>query len=225
MLLIKKLTPISMFRDRRVQITGFVGVGKIRFEFQWRDEQLLLRSIQKLESEGLHIQIFNSDKILSPKHLYYAVYFAEQAFALSSNISKKKSIEYLIYASFQRQIKNAIDSVGFTFDGSNHPNKAYIVITAHLKKMVMQKYTELLETLHASSVNEELPPLKLERMRYFQDTFQISDFELKNSLHCLGLPVASDYSDQEESIKLHALLNIFIEKMAQLLMENFKQAN
>lgn len=222
MLLVKKLAPLSMFQQSKMKLSGYVGIGGIKLGSLWDNQNILIETIQSVEEDNVHIQIFNPDRIISPKHLYYAVYFAEQAFALSSNISKNKSIEFLIYASFQRQIKTAINSVGFLIDGKKHLNTAYIVIRAKSKAIVSSKYKEILTALNATPVQDISPVLSSPRISYFQNQYEISDFDLENVLLCMGLPVKSKISDQDEDTKLQAFMNIISEKMAQLLMESFK---
>ena len=202
--------------------SGYVGIGGIRLGSQWDNQNILIETIQSVEEDDIHIQIFNPDRIISPKHLYYAVYFAEQAFALSSNISKNKSIEFLIYASFQRQIKIAINTVGFLIDGKKHLDTAYIAIFGKTKESVSMKYKEILIALNATPIQDISPVLSSQRISYFQNQYEISDFELENVLLCMGLPAESKICDQDEDIKLQALMNIISEKMAQLLMESFK---
>ncbi len=225
MLLIKKLAPLSMFHQARMKFTRYVGIGGIKLRSQWENPNSLIEVIQSMEEDCFQIQIFNPDNIIASKHLYYAVYFAEQAFALSSNISKNKSIEFLIYASFQRQIKTAINTVGVLIDEKTHLDTAYIVITAPSKSKISSKYDEILKTLGASPLDEVMKPLEPQRMIHLQHHFQISDFELENVLLCLGLPSGSKFVEQDKEIKLQALLYIVTERMAQLLMESFKNSN
>jgi tRNA threonylcarbamoyladenosine modification (KEOPS) complex Cgi121 subunit len=222
MLLVKKLAPLSMFQQSKKKLSGYVGIGGIKLGSQWDNQNILIETIQSVEEDNVNIQIFNPDRIISPKHLYYAVYFAEQAFALSSNISKNKSIEFLIYASFQRQIKTAINTVGFLIDGKKHLDTAYIVIRGKSKTVVSSKYNEILAVLNATPIQEVTPVLSSQRITYFQNQYEISDFELENVLLCMGLPAESKISDQDEDTKLQAFMNIISEKMAQLLMESFK---
>ncbi|TFG20288.1 MAG: hypothetical protein EU530_03695 [Promethearchaeota archaeon] len=222
MLVLKKLVPLSMFHQSQMKLSGYVGIGGIRLGSRWESQNTLVEKIQSVEEEGVYIQIFNPDAIISPKHLYYAVYFAEQAFALSSNISKNKSIEFLIYASLQRQIKTAIDKVGFLIKGEKHRDTAYIVITASSKSKVTSKYKEILSSLNASSVKEMVPPLTSQKINQFLKKYMISDFELENVLLCNGFPAGSKISDQNDDTKHQTFMSILSERMAQLLMESFK---
>lgn len=224
MLTIKKIVPLSIYHQERMKTKGFVGIGRIQFQSTWKNQESLINAIQSVEEEDINIQIFNSGKIIAPKHLYYAVYFAEQAFALSSNISKNKSIEYLIYASGQRQIKNAIEKVGFLIQ-NGHDKYAYIVISAPTQEKINNKFSELLSVLNAIAVEDALLPLNQFRIDYLKQHFHLTDFELENSLHCMGLPSETIFLNKDEETKLQAFLQIFTEKMAQLLMENFKTAN
>ncbi len=222
MLLLKKLIPLSVFHQSQMKLSGYVGIGGIRLGSKWESQNTLVDQIQSVEEEGVHIQIFNPEAIFSPKHLYYAVYFAEQAFALSSNISKNKSIEFLIYASLQRQIKTAIATVGFLIEEEKHLDTAYIVITAASQSKVTSKYDDILSSLKASSVKNLTSPLTSQKINHFLKKYMISDFELENVLLCNGFPSGSKISDQNDEIKHQTFMSIISERMAQLLMESFK---
>ena len=144
---------------------------------------------------------------------------------MTSNISKSNSIEYLIYASLQRQIKTSINSVGFLIEEGIHPEYASIVITAPTEQEVSDKFSEVVKVLNATPLENEVMPLKQSRIHYLQNHFQISDFELRNALLCEGSRPTSAFKDQTEDTKLQVLLHVITEKMAQLLMENFKHSN
>ena len=222
MLLLKKLAPLSMFHQSKMKLSGYVGIGGIKLGSHWDNQNALIETIQSIEEDDIHIQIFNPNAIISPKHLYYAVYFAEQAFTLSSNISKNKSIEFLIYASFQRQIKTAIDSVGFIIADKKHLDTAYIVITAANKKKISTKFDEICTVLNASPVKDMTQPFTTQRISQIQKQYLITDFEIENVLLCLGFPSGSKFSDQADEVKLRVFMDIVSERMAQLLMESFK---
>ena len=222
MLLLKKIAPLSVYHQTKMNLTGYVGIGAIKFQTQWNSQDSLITTLQSNEKEGVHIQIFNPENIISSKHIYYAVYFAEQAFSLSSNISNNKSIEFLIYASFQRQIKNAIDSVGFSNNKDVTNPLAYIVITSPNQSEITTIYRKVLTSLNAISLDDVSTHFSSQRIAHLQNHFQITDFELKNALLCLGNSSKSKFEDQDDRTKTQALLHIATERMSQLLMENFK---
>ncbi len=228
MLLIKQLTPLSPYHQSRQQSMGYVGIGKIEFHSQWESQQSMIQTIQDIQNihDNVFIQIFNSDSLISPKHLYYASYFAEQAFSLSSNISKSKSMEYLIYASVQRQIKNAIETVGLPFDNENsHPNQANIVICADEKKKITSIVSPLMNALNSKMTEDTYPTLAPHRILRLQNLYQIGDFELENAILSLGHPLDTSITDLPEERKSQIFLHVMVEKMAQLFMENFKHKN
>ncbi|MBN2155160.1 MAG: hypothetical protein JW776_03900 [Candidatus Lokiarchaeota archaeon] len=226
MLLIKKIAPLSSYQLMKFDSFGYVGIGKIQFLSQWKNRKAFFDILNKLQdSTSTTIQIFNPEPIISPQHLYFAIYFTEQAFALSSNISNTKSVEYLIYTSFQRQIKNAIEKVGFPFEDGIHPEYANIIITGDSKEKVSQFSTVVLPTIKARIVEYVTPNLTNSRIQYLQSLFQIHDFEIKNALLCLGYSSEDKITDQKEEVKIRTILHVIIEKMTLLFMENFKHLN
>jgi KEOPS complex subunit Cgi121 len=72
--------------------------------------------IAKLKELGAkynsHIQLFDANFIFGRDHLESAVLHAERAFDNNSNLAGDPSIEILLYASGERQIKQAIDKLG-----------------------------------------------------------------------------------------------------------------
>ncbi len=225
MLLIKKMVPLSIFHEPRINSTRFVGIGTLELLSKWKDQKTLINAMQSLEDIDYSIQIFDGEKIISPNHLYYAVYFAEQAFALNSNISKTKSVEFLIYASMQRQIKTAITSVGFRIEESNHSSNAWIVILGPSETGVKEKFKVIQNVLNTTTFDKKNQPLSSSRLKFLQNHYNISDFELKNAIICMGIPYRKKFVELEEDIKVSAISQIITEKMAQLLMENFKRSN
>ncbi|MEM3507298.1 MAG: KEOPS complex subunit Cgi121, partial [Candidatus Bathyarchaeia archaeon] len=85
-------------------IINLVDVSLLDFDY----------AIKKLKTDliGIEIQFFDSKKIAGWEHVYFAALNALKAFQNKNNISKSLSMELLIYASAERQIKDAIQKIG-----------------------------------------------------------------------------------------------------------------
>ena len=95
---------LNEFR-RFIEITGFKKV-KVENAIQFLEKM----SIKKYGQ--VDIQFFNSQLIATWEHLYFAALNALTAFKNQRNLSQSLSVETLLYASGQRQIRKAIDSLG-----------------------------------------------------------------------------------------------------------------
>lgn len=71
----------------------------------------LFDEIDKLKDDYFY-QIFDANAIGGIEHLYFAAVNALKAFDQGLNISKRFSLEFLLYVSGQRQISKAIEMVG-----------------------------------------------------------------------------------------------------------------
>jgi tRNA threonylcarbamoyladenosine modification (KEOPS) complex Cgi121 subunit len=76
-----------------------------------KDANSLLSLIRERTIDG-EAQFFDAELIAGWEHLYFAVLNALKAFENKVNISNSLAVEILLYASAQRQIKNAIESIG-----------------------------------------------------------------------------------------------------------------
>ncbi len=77
------------------------------------DIEEIFRKLDNLEKKhGLTIQLFNSKSIVSWRHILYACNIASANWKKGFKISKKLSLEILLYASCQHQINVGIERVG-----------------------------------------------------------------------------------------------------------------
>lgn len=75
-----------------------------------RDRTELLSSLRRLQSSHDCIaQVLDADKVVSERHVDFAVEKALAAFALGKNIAKDPGVEILRYASGERQIERALN--------------------------------------------------------------------------------------------------------------------
>jgi len=70
--------------------------------------------IEKLSTEASPntFQVFDADRVAGWRHLFFAALNAVKAFKCGYNVSKSLGMEILVYASCQRQIREAFRRVG-----------------------------------------------------------------------------------------------------------------
>jgi len=171
-------------------ITGFRNV-KIK------DTKEFLKKIHKEKPSNVETQFFDAKFVASWQHLYFAVLNALTAFKNKENISKSVTMETLLYASAQRQIRKAMELLGIKSETSEI---ALLIIgeNSETVKSALPIISASVNVQHDDTVLE----LSEEKKRIIQKTFGISDLELKTVMKTDGL---------EE-----ALTSLVIERMALL---------
>jgi KEOPS complex subunit Cgi121 len=176
--------------DRFILITGFRNV-KIR------DTEEFLKKVQKQRQSGVEIQFFDAKYVASWQHLYFAALNALTAFKNKRNISKSLTVETMLYASAQRQIRKAVELVGITPKTSEI---AVLIIGENTKEI-----ESALQTISAFTnvhCDDAVLELSEEKKAVIQKAFGISELELK-------ITIKKGYLEA-------ALTNLVIERMALL---------
>ena len=88
-----------------VEITGFRNLGI-------KDAEEFVKAACAETPQGMWVQFFDAELVATWQHLYFAVLNALLAFKNGMNISKSVSVETVVYASAQRQIRRAIQLMG-----------------------------------------------------------------------------------------------------------------
>jgi KEOPS complex subunit Cgi121 len=171
-------------------ITGFRNV-KIK------DTKEFLKKIHKEKPSNVETQFFDAKYVATWQHLYFAVLNALTAFKNKENISKSVTMETMLYASAQRQIRKAMQLLGIKSETSEI---ALLIIGQNPEtvKSALPIISASVNVQHDDTVLE----LSEEKRRIIQKAFGISDLELKTVMKKDGL---------EE-----ALTNLVIEQMALL---------
>jgi tRNA threonylcarbamoyladenosine modification (KEOPS) complex Cgi121 subunit len=142
-----------------------------------------LKKLDKLV-EGASYQIFDADKIAGAVHIYHAASNAEYAINNSLNISKSLSVETLLYAGCENQIKTAIKLLGVS---TKTRNIAVTVFSETEDDLVAERIAESLGTI--DNVVLEITPEKYESLKnlYSITETAIETLGLDNYEALLGL--------------------------------------
>jgi KEOPS complex subunit Cgi121 len=135
---------------------------------------------QKKDSET--IQFFDADLIAGPEHLFFAAINALNTFRRKINISKTMTIETLLFASAQRQIKKAINILGIKSTSSR-----LAVLIIDKKQQNISKTLEFLSDLIPGQRDDRVLELNDEKFGRIKKMFDISDLELSSKLRKIGL--------------------------------------
>lgn len=111
---------------------------------------IFLRKIIKLAQKyNTIIQVFNADMIYGKKHIISAEKHAKRAMMRKTNSTNSIEMEILLYASGDRQLKNAILKMGIKKGDANIAffidKKSDIIEKIILKKLSLEKDDKLLK--------------------------------------------------------------------------------
>jgi tRNA threonylcarbamoyladenosine modification (KEOPS) complex Cgi121 subunit len=171
-------------------ITGFKNV-KIG------DAEEFLKIINEEKPLGVDVQFFDAKLIATWQHLYFAAINALTAFKNKENISKSLSMETLLYASAQRQIRKAMETIGITSETSE-----MAVLIIGKKSDVVKSALQVVSRHIKAEQDETVLELSKRKKELIKKVFEVSELELKTVMEKNGLE--------------DALTRLVIERMALL---------
>jgi tRNA threonylcarbamoyladenosine modification (KEOPS) complex Cgi121 subunit len=173
-----------------VEITGFrnVRVG---------DAEEFVKAVRKEKQQHVWVQFFDAELVATWQHLHFAVLNALMAFKNERNISKSVSMETILYASAQRQIKKAIDFMGVK---CNSANVATVIIGESIDsvKVVLSAVSKRI----GAEPDETVLELSRKKAQRIREAFGITEKELEAVM--------------EKGNVEQALVKLVIERMALL---------
>ena len=144
------------------------------------------------------VQFFDAKHVASPQHLYFAALNALNAFDKKTNISNNLTVEALLYASAQRQIKKAVEMLGIKPESSE---VAALIITENRHKKT--DYLRLVTKKIPGERDDNVLELIDKKIGTIKKLFEISDLEFETKL-------------EKEGLEKEALIDLVIERMALL---------
>jgi len=134
------------------------------------------------EVREAHVQFFDARLIAGQQHLYFAALNALKAFERKSNISSSLAVEALLYASAQRQIRKAVDTLGVKQDSS----QVAVLIIAE-DRQGMDDCLKVVSRLMPGERDDGVLKLTDEKIGDIKKLFGISDLEIEAKLRRKGL--------------------------------------
>jgi tRNA threonylcarbamoyladenosine modification (KEOPS) complex Cgi121 subunit len=153
--------------DKYIAIAGFRNV-KIR-----NVDRFFVLVKEKVGNAS--VQFFDAKLIAGWQHLYFAALNAVNAFKNKLNISNNLAIEILLYASAQRQIREAVKLIGI------QPNsrEVAVVILANTRGEASSLLGAISTMLKGSIQDDKLLELTDDKVKAIRKLFGISDIELE----------------------------------------------
>jgi len=151
----------------------YMGISAILCE-KSVTKKLFDNILQLSEKEKVIIQLFDSEKIATWKHIFIATLNAIAAFKQSRNIASQLSLEILLYATGQRQIRDAINILGV----SEQTRKVAILILGDSKEKITAIFSQITELLNGKEEEKLLEIYNEEKLQQLLNTFKITKEEL-----------------------------------------------
>jgi KEOPS complex subunit Cgi121 len=123
------------------------------------------------------IQFFDANLVAGFSHLLFSVLNALKAYEVGNNISNNLSLEILLYASGQHQIKKALDLLGIKKDSSE-----IVVLVLADSKLKALKTLNFVSNLLGGNVCDSVMEIGDEKADYIQNIFGITNLEIEASL-------------------------------------------
>lgn len=220
-MIIRNLTPFSPLMEKQDQKKieeTIVGIGLADYSLSkekslLKDSKHFLNKINELgRSYSVDLQIYNPTYMILPDQLYYAINYATLAFYNNKNISKNSLVEYLLFASGQKQIHIALDHVGFNYDDQNQ-KFAFTIVGKDLD-VIKKVNTALMQLVDIKEIELDSVEYSMEQLSVIQKKMEISDFQLQNALNILNTPRERSNNEMSVQTVRIALINCMKEKMA-----------
>jgi len=161
-----------------------------------KDTEKFLKRFSR-ESLGVEIQFFDAHFVAGWQHIYFAVLNALTAFKNKRNISKSLAMETLLYASAQRQIKKALETLGI-----KPKTTELTLVIIDEKPETLKSALNMIIRVAKAKRDDKVLALTKEKIEGIRKIFEISDLELESVM-------------EKGDLKM-ALSDIVIERMALL---------
>jgi len=157
-----------------ITIAGFKNV-------RIRDIDGFFRLVKEKTGDAC-VQFFDATLVAGWEHLYFAALNASSAFKKKLNISNSLAVETLLYASAQRQIKEAVRLLGL----KPHGREVAVFISAESVQKV-EATLEIVSGLLAGERDDSVLELTHEKFEAIRRLFGVTDTELEAKLEKKGL--------------------------------------
>lgn len=175
-----------------------------------------------IQYEGALIQLFNPELVISQKQIINAFYHTQKAFLSSSNISKQKNIEFLVFLAANRKISEAIKHFGVKIKPDNENSEIKIAfLIAHSEDKIDSIFEDLTRNIGGIGDDSIILHQDLQKLKSIIDFFNISDKQILITLHSYNINVDPEdlFKKVELNLEINACLDIINEKMALLSLE------
>lgn len=179
----------------------------------------IIKQLQNKYSKSI-IQFFNTHIVLNDRHIQNAIYFAKKAFKKEINISNDVNIEFLLYLSANRQIKNAFKFLGITIEDLHSTKLHYCIVSE--SNRIMDINEDIIERLNSSTIKPDINLLDNYKLERIKNYFEISDSQIKTLINARNISTKPSLEDLNPEIIADIFNDLICEKMALLSLEGLR---
>jgi tRNA threonylcarbamoyladenosine modification (KEOPS) complex Cgi121 subunit len=169
-------------------------------EVKIRDVDKFFQTL-KDDADDTHVQLLDASLVAGYEHLRFAALNALNAFAGNVSISSNLAIEIILYASAQRQIKEAFRLMGL----QPSTRRVAVVILARTEEQASRRLGDV-SRLVGGQKDDRVIDLTKDKLGGIKKLFGISSLELEAKAKRRGL-------------EKHALIDLVIEHMGLLVTQ------
>ncbi len=209
---------IKEFSFPEKNLNYFVGISSLIVKELTLDKIFdLLNTIQNAY-DNIMVQFFNKNLILNSNHVFYASYHTFKAFSSETNISNKKSIEFLLYLAANRQIKRAIEHFGINDLIVNQSVLHFCIISQRNNLKIIIE--DLLKLFNAKAIEMNLDDFSIDKYNKIKEYFEFNENQINTILKSHGIEL-DDIKPNNNNIKnlYLAIEDLICEKMALISLE------
>lgn len=222
---------VKRFYIEDIDLEYFVGINRIKIDLPYILNKYqgsnggktldsffdLIKEFQ-IKNQVSLIQFIKDKFILNQDHIFVACYYILKAFHYRTNISNKKSIEFLLYLSTYRQIKKGFESFGITLQDLNKGELTFCIVSK--VNNISQINKNLLIYLNAGELELDINNLSVKKLNRIIEFYDFSDKQITSVLNSYGIKKKShdEFLNDFESLTL-AIFDLICEKMALLNLE------
>lgn len=129
----------------------------------------------KDEAEPCTLQLFDADCVAGAKHLFFAAVNAVHAMEQKRNVSDSLSMETMLYASGQRQIRKALDMLGI----KPNTSKVAVLLIDKDENTISDAESRVSQRIDGIRDDEVLEIREKKKIQRLKGLFEISDLEVK----------------------------------------------
>lgn len=225
-MIIRKLETVGLFDENLELENTLVGLGcatlsaeNLKQDFNGGLKDFISEISKIGKAHNTIVQLYDLKLINSLEHLYSAVLFGERGFKHEINISNQKALEYLLYASLQRQIKIAIELLGLKLIQQVEEIPIAISITGKNQKDIQSSANKLISKFKIEISDTHKLLKRRDKLEELMNVYEIEEFEVKNALSLIKKRNVNMVDAELESLQ-SALDLILKERMSLLSLEN-----
>ncbi len=151
----------------------FIGIAGLIIKEKFEVEDLIRRIKSIANKHNVIIQAVDSRAIISLRQVFSAVFKALRAFHDGRNTCEKLEIEFLLYLSGKRQIRDAIEAIGI----KGNMERIALIVIGESYDDVNSTIIDVLNNINGI-IDSSFLEFNEDKLKFLRKVFEISDNEI-----------------------------------------------